>query len=681
VANRSQVVRIRDAGSMHGTFLNDEPLEREVARPLGTGDEVTFGSSVYRNQKTFKPATVTVGVEFQTASVLATIVEAETTLTMHCSGQAGHSPSRVFTVPDDCSTDENETFDENASLKIPAFSSHEVNPWMMRPRDAIRQVDGIIEIDSTSESDSDIPNSDALPHDCISILSSDDDQDAVDSRDMGAENDDDGSISLTDDETSSTPASPVESFDIDNFGHMDNVGNRYNAGARSPSWDSASTDPQSEDAEGRTPSGHNSEDEQGVFLYDTESEEVDEMNEIDPIDVIDSIDDIDPVDLDKATDTQHSVHESHPFPAQAALPAVLTSVYPTLPPIDTAILSQQEVPQFNCRLAPVQQAPRQPSPSDAVLPPALRHHGSEDDCSITVESLGLKSGKPEYFQAREQNKITAAHSHDHYTPDTNPFPQVPSDIARAARAARDALRRVTDGVPQYPASSATEFGHASTPAFDKDAPTLVMPQPANGGVKSKYRRGFLTSLQEAIALGSEEVSSTSPPRESSEVDIEIQDSVDASRIAGSARAGGLFSNSTQAQIEAPEGLAIAAMTHEKAKAKAPVAAERAETPRETVTKKRKAVDISEGSDMELVRQKKSTPDQQPQSSSPAPVQSGIEMDLSTLSFHDTTEQEPTAVRPTKMRKIAERMGYAALGGATVGAMVLTSLIYTAPSFA
>lgn len=72
MTNWFQVVRIRDAGSMHGTYLNDEPLDTEVTRPLTAGDEITFGSSVYRNQKTFKPATVTVGIEFQSASVLTT---------------------------------------------------------------------------------------------------------------------------------------------------------------------------------------------------------------------------------------------------------------------------------------------------------------------------------------------------------------------------------------------------------------------------------------------------------------------------------------------------------------------------------------------------------------------------------------------------------------------------------
>lgn len=45
---------------------------------------------------------------------------------------------------------------------------------------------------------------------------------------------------------------------------------------------------------------------------------------------------------------------------------------------------------------------------------------------------------------------------------------------------------------------------------------------------------------------------------------------------------------------------------------------------------------------------------------------------------------PGEVRPAKrmrLRHIAEKIGYAALGGATVGAAIMTTLIYTAPSFA
>lgn len=631
---------------MHGTLLNGDLLENGVAEPLNPGDEVTFGSSVYRNEKTFTPATVTVGIQFRTPSVLAIYHEAETILTTHISGQADHSPSRVFTVPDDCSTDENEPLDDNVPLKMTTYSSLEINPWKNEQHNAVAQVDGIIEIDSGSESESDV-----VPHDCISIQSSDSGHDAADSRHLAAEiDDDDESISLTDDEeASSAPASPVESIDLDDLGLMDNVGDRCDAGARSPSWNSVSTDPHSDDAEEQRPSDHNSEDEQGVFLYDTESEEMD---------------DIDPIDIDFVP---YPEPVGHYLPAQTTLPPQpLPSVHPILPSIDTAVLSQQDVPQFNCRLAPVMQpAPRQPSPSDAVLPVGRRHHGSEDDCGVTVESLGLKSGKLDFFKAREQNKITVAHSRNHYAPDANAFVQNSSDTARSDE---DSLRPVTGDTSQYSASSAT------APTFNNEAhmvTTPQAPQPLAGRMKSQGSGGPSSISPEAIPLALEALS-TAPLKDTPEMEIEAQETVDPEWTAASARE--LFVKQQQALMRAK-------MATLYDQAKAPVASECSETPKDTAKGKRKAVDISEATNPELVWHEQSAVDQQSVPSSPAPVQPEIEMDLSRLSFHNTPEQRPTAVRPTKMRKIAERVGYAALGGATVGAMVLTSLIYTAPNFA
>lgn len=75
VVNTSQVVKIRDAGSMHGTFLNNEKVGSDEARLLAAGDKITFGMPVYRNQTVFKPATMTVGVEFRNASVIPSMAQ------------------------------------------------------------------------------------------------------------------------------------------------------------------------------------------------------------------------------------------------------------------------------------------------------------------------------------------------------------------------------------------------------------------------------------------------------------------------------------------------------------------------------------------------------------------------------------------------------------------------------
>lgn len=649
---------------MHGTYLNEEPLDTEVARPLAVGDEVTFGSSVYRNQKTFKPATVTVGIEFQTLSVLVTLDKVITALTVPSSSQADHSPSRVFTVPDDCSTDENEPVEENAPQKITTYvSEQEINPWkeeMNEQRDVVRQIDGIIEIDSTDESDSD-----ALPHDCISILSGDDDNDVMVTGDLVAEfDDDDESISLTDDEeTSSAPASPVESIDLDDLDLADNNG------ARSPSWNSVSTDPYSEHMAEQPPSGHNSEDEQGVFLYDSESEEMD---------------DIDPIDVDFDPYSQPVCQQSQLPPAQATLPTQsVPSGHPVLPSLNTA-LSQPDF-KFGFQLAPVMQsAPRQPSPSDAVLPVGRRHHGSEDDCGVTVESLGLKSGKPDFFEAREQNKIKMANSGASHALGASPFARMASDSAYVDK---DALRPVTEDIPQFPMSSSTEIEYPSASALNKETPpeptpqheaqTAPVPQSLTGfsaRTTSQDYQSLLRIPYDSTPMTFEQALSTAPLEETSEMDTKVQEAVDPAWTAASADE--LFQMKQLAQIRTNRASGSLLNPPE-----APMTSEYSEARKDTTKGKRKAADISETTDEERVWHQQSASDQEPVPSSPVPVQPEIEMDLSKLSFHNTPEPGSTAVRPTKMRKIAERVGYAALGGATVGAMVFTSLIYTAPNFA
>lgn len=53
------------------------------------------------------------------------------------------------------------------------------------------------------------------------------------------------------------------------------------------------------------------------------------------------------------------------------------------------------------------------------------------------------------------------------------------------------------------------------------------------------------------------------------------------------------------------------------------------------------------------------------------------------SEHPTTGDSQTQERPVKrarMMRVAERLGYAALGGVTAGAMIVGTLIYTAPTF-
>jgi hypothetical protein len=86
--------------------------------------------------------------------------------------------------------------DDNPPQKIPTYiSEQDINPWreeMNEQYDVVHQSDGIIEIESSAKSDSDVH-----PHDCISILSGDGKNDAMDTGDLTAEfDDDDESIDL-----------------------------------------------------------------------------------------------------------------------------------------------------------------------------------------------------------------------------------------------------------------------------------------------------------------------------------------------------------------------------------------------------------------------------------------------------------------------------------------------------
>lgn len=104
--------------------------------------------------------------------------------------------------------------------------------------------------------------------------------------------------------------------------------------------------------------------------------------------------------------------------------------------------------------------------------------------------------------------------------------------------------------------------------------------------------------------------------------------------------------------------------------------------------KRKAADISEESPLEFrwafsSKDKSEAATPSGDLTSPfCPAVSSIS-DQTPLPSPPPSPEEVTVPeqRPTKkIKRIAERVGYAALGGVSVGAMVLTSLIYTAPNF-
>lgn len=62
-----QAVEIRDLGSLHGTYINDEQdrIAADSPRQLRNGDQIRFGVSLQRNGESFSPLKVKVGIEFK----------------------------------------------------------------------------------------------------------------------------------------------------------------------------------------------------------------------------------------------------------------------------------------------------------------------------------------------------------------------------------------------------------------------------------------------------------------------------------------------------------------------------------------------------------------------------------------------------------------------------------------
>lgn len=508
----------------------------------------------------------------------------------------------------------------------------------MAPSIEIRQMDGTIEIGSES-----------APNELISISSDDDDDE--DGRHDG---NDDESISLTDDEQmSSVPASPIESIGPEDTVQMDDDA------ARSLSWNRIPTDSESEHMdEDSTSNRLLSDHEEGVFLYDSaDSEDLDEMDEVDD----------EPID----TDFDSSTQPSHLFPMQPL---------PVLPSLSAAVFSQAQYPElhFGYQLPPVgRPVPRQPSPSDAVLPLSHRHHGSEDDGAMAAENMGRKWGKTDFFEAREHNKITISRL-------TEPKPSVDASLVpdattktNTATAEDDSLRGESKDSEDRVASSATEAGNPTVPESTQViSPAAESEQNASRPVENYGPQGSqvpnLIHNPWLLELGEDFLKS--PLQETPAIDqatMNVAEALD--WTPGSAHELHQYKQQNQTRKDQETEACDDPVDNFIATNNS------VGPPKGSPKGKRKASEISETTEHELVWHDNGHSVPPVASSSPATP----EPDVSLPSPPTTPQDRDRAdARPSKkIRKIAERVGYAALGGATVGAMVFTSLIYTAPSFA
>lgn len=421
--------------------------------------------------------------------------------------------------------------------------------------------------------------------------------------------------------------------------------------SQSPSWNSFSSDSEDEHMDNDSVS-------EGYALFDDDSDDmVDETvanSKVQPN-----------TSLDSEQQTVHSLRAPSKGEEIDHAP-VLPSPVPQLPPISSFMSAGPKdwmpCPHPNWGL-------RSPSPSDAVLLGRLCRtdaacsekaqgavgldttdqivsEGKKVDVDVEdslqghadlegLKSLGQKSGKPEYFAARAVNKKV----HD-----------ANAESERLIRAAsRSNLGTPSSDFPPHHA-----FG-LSGPSFGIPSDFTLAPHTrgltGEGSSQERVHQSVPVGPHRQSHYGSKGESVVQAPEaenaaasytfifeplehQSPELDERTADVVPLDKH--SARKG--KRKAAEISEESPSELKWASSSEDKSKA------------------------ASESSSQPL------SPSSRNQTSLPSPPPSPEEV--------ASPEQRPSK----KIKKIAERVGYAALGGISVGAMVLTSLIYTAPNF-
>lgn len=405
---------------------------------------------------------------------------------------------------------------------------------------------------------------------------------------------------------------------------------------------------------------------------------------------------------------------------------------PSLPPLTSVFPGSQWnfVPGTYRPVSPDLQ--RFSSPSDAVLPKRRESPVSKrwSPISSTVvmpfdptrdnvdpavvsqnvpvqQQIGVaKSLNADFIEARQHNKITVARL-------TEQGSQPPSSAQPDAHMARDddqAFPRPCTTAEMSPCHNA--FDRISNSSSDVGAsrdpqPHLpegflhaaFLPEPPLANPTCSFEPCYDHTLPAEVSLraGASSLSATAPAEKALEDDDLVREPISAYELYRPNVQSSQVAESSRHSVTSITDQASPEMAPSSAVDSAPRITE--ETDQVTKTRtvmptKRKSTEISEATeaDRAWAREEEAVMAMLGVDMSSAAISnisqhvpdvpSGTEPGNSLLPSPPPSPEETVGVeRPTKrMKAIAERVGYAALGGATVGAMVLTSLIYTAPSF-
>ncbi|KAI0018760.1 hypothetical protein F4780DRAFT_503237 [Xylariomycetidae sp. FL0641] len=413
--DQPHAVFIKDASSLHGTFLTpndgrnlEKKLDSSEKFKLGNGDIIRFGIDIFRTKEAFPPCAVDFRIE----------------------PQHSETPSRTFTVPDDIDEEEEEevqVFPTSGAIDLTADAPSPEDPILpssctVQPPAGSARVD-LIDLTSEPNMDSDLerntspvpassparapsPQMSSQPHQSAAMEYREGAYRLAESDAYESEEDEETDpLSIEDGGIFASDSSDADPSDISDSG-MESSENDVDDARLQPENSTLS-----------------------------DMDEMDEMNEDDdmedeeyPTSDVDSMasssDDASGEDEDDTgsladASSAHVPSEACPPPPENTMHrgdmnfGLLFPSGPLPVPRPDVIhpsvnyLCQQPATQPSpVNLPPATMAPREPSPSDAAM--FKRQPLGRPPSHTIAHALGVKTGKYEYFIARENNRATVS---------------------------------------------------------------------------------------------------------------------------------------------------------------------------------------------------------------------------------------------------------------------------------
>jgi pSer/pThr/pTyr-binding forkhead associated (FHA) protein len=466
-----KAVFVRDAGSLHGTYRRgcrgteaEVRLEQDQQVQLESGDVLRFGIDIFRSKETFPPCSVDYVVEDRMDSQLndSTPMDVEDST----SDQAITS-ARSFSVPDDVDDDSSVVHSDIDSVVEADITIRETR----------QQIHSASTDDLQAGNTIDLTKGTTDLHDCLSFPS-----------DISLPGDGDAElIDLTSEPervvNDKTGQKPSQSIPQDEVIMETTVGHSLSAKEQAQRERDAFgfetyfiEDDSSIDYDMRASPDEFSVDSESDVDSDISNESVNESGDDEVLDERTSTSDI---DLDDDEDIDGHIMDNDEIACNEGeknevTPMLVSRSSPPITPNTKHTVTQHtarddlhtEVPSqdFNLKQAtffpppPSQNQARQPSPSDAALVKCHTPLSRSTTTKTTAELLGAKTGKFDFFSAREENRATVM-GRPPRDVSSSPDPLEPYKWSQAK--IRDFYHR---SIPPPPASPPAKIGLANESA-------------------------------------------------------------------------------------------------------------------------------------------------------------------------------------------------------------------------